>query len=326
MDLMKALITYLMLCLAGLGGCGLLGGGGNSPTIPGKIVFSAKDAGGTYQIFTMNADGSNVRQLTDGEFFSISPAWSPDGQRIAFASNRQAPVGFTTLRVMEADGDNLQPLVLHPQTGRPMFGNHPAWSPDGTKLAFDYCISCELGGGNEQVFLADLQAGTLDTLVQHPANNRLPAWSPGGERIAFISDRDYFNADTLRFRADIYSIRLDGTDLERITKTGFARDPVWNPNGSSIGFRSSSSSLGLFQVDVQSGSIFEIIEDLKKNVQLFPMAWSSDGQKLLVITRELSKPLDFSLYLIDTKTGQTKLIPFGPAEIMGADWVLTTDN
>ncbi|MDX1636729.1 MAG: hypothetical protein R3281_02085, partial [Balneolaceae bacterium] len=236
----------------------------------------------------MNADGSDMRQLTDGEFSATSPAWSPNGKRIAFASTRQAPVGSTTLWVMEANGGNLQPLVRHPQTGRAMFGNHPPWSPDGTKIVFDYCINCERGGGNKEIFLADLQAGTLDTLTRHSASDRLPTWSPDGKRVAFISDRDYVNADTMKWRKDLYIVNPDGTSLKRLTDNGFIGLVSWHPQNDKIAFAAN----GLYMYNFPEQSVSRIKLDLSQEMQpkVRPIKWDIDGEQLLLsVTIENSK-------------------------------------
>lgn len=220
---MKYLITSLLVSLISLAACGLLGGSGGGDGSPRTIVFSAQAGDeGIFQIFSIREDGSGVRQLTDGEFSSTDPAWSPDGTRIAYARSTGSTAG-DALWVMDADGGNKEPLVTNPRTGNPQLGNRPAWSPDGTKLAFDRCLNCEFGGLNYEVFVADLQSGTVDTMTRHPTGDGQPKWSPDGTKLLFGSDRDYFDADTLRFRRDIYSISVNGNELKRITFSGFPR-------------------------------------------------------------------------------------------------------
>ena len=85
----------------------------------------------------MNADGSDVRKLTDGDGLDSWPTWSPDGKRIAFVTHQP---GNYDIHVVNADWTGRTPLVTHPAQD-----TSPAWSPDGKRLAF---ISTRDGGSD----------------------------------------------------------------------------------------------------------------------------------------------------------------------------------
>ncbi|HYU58410.1 MAG TPA: hypothetical protein VEO00_10225, partial [Actinomycetota bacterium] len=152
---------------------------------PGRGQFSA--------IFAMNPDGSSLTQLTpDGEVDS-GPAWSPDGARIAYASDRTGPFSegagcWATylcsgdIHVMNADGSGDIQL-----TDDPADDSQPAWSPDGTRIAF---VSQRDDANRGDIFVMSADGSGLTQLTSGRDWDRSPHWSPDGSVIAFLSYGD----------------------------------------------------------------------------------------------------------------------------------------
>ena len=103
-----------------------------------KIVFRKIIGEENSEVFLADADGKNLRNLTNNPFFDGWPAWSPDGRRIAFASNRRGH-GYQIF-VMDADGGNVR-LIANTE-GR---GTAPRWSPDGKTIYFPNCVNKDYG-------------------------------------------------------------------------------------------------------------------------------------------------------------------------------------
>jgi Tol biopolymer transport system component len=181
----------------------------------GKIAFIRR-----FAVYTMNADGSGETRVIDARCVRCrSPAWSPDGRRIAF---HQQVDGNMDIYVVNADGTALTRLTTHPATDV-----QPAWSPDGTRIAFK-----SLRHPHGDLFVMDADGSHVHPVTDHPGNDFGPDWSPDGRRIAFAGHRDG--------ATEIYVIRADGSHERKLTDTPDAYEsyPAWSPDGRKIAFGS----------------------------------------------------------------------------------------
>jgi Tol biopolymer transport system component len=182
-----------------------------------RIAFeSSRD--GIPHIYLMDADGTNIQQLTGGLGGESDAAWSPDGQRIAFSGT---PSTNMDIYVVDADGANLQRL-----TDDPGYDRAPTWSPDGSRTAFSSDRD-----GNHNLYIMDADGSNLAQLTDHPLADDSPDWSPDGCRIVFSSNRGHAPD------SHIYVISVDGSDVVQLTD-GPTTDyqPRWSPDGSKIAF------------------------------------------------------------------------------------------
>jgi uncharacterized protein (DUF885 family)/Tol biopolymer transport system component len=172
---------------------------------PNLMTFS-----GRFQIWVMNADGSDQTLLTEIGGANTSPDWSPDGQRILFDSTRD---GNHEIYVMNADGSDPVNLTLHPS-----HDTSPAWSPDGTKIAF---VSDR--DGDQEIYVMNADGSGQIRLTDRFGFDKAPSWSPDGQYIVFYSRHENNNTE-------IYRMRADGSEQVRLTReANFDGFPAWQP-------------------------------------------------------------------------------------------------
>ena len=172
-----------------------------------EIVFSSSKDGNS-EIYTINKNGGNLRKLTTSFGIDVSPAFTPDGSRIAFVSDRG---GSPQIYIMHSNGSGIRRITFEGS-----YNTSPAWSPDGTWLAYTGTKD-----GKNQVFVIKSD-GTMLRQLTSVGNNESPSFSPDGMFIAFDSDRDG--------KRGIYVMRLNGDEQRRITPKDIkAMSPRWSP-------------------------------------------------------------------------------------------------
>lgn len=182
----------------------------------GRIAFSS-DRTGNYELFTINADGSGLAQLTNDPGYDDHPAWSPDGTRLAFT---RTALLYRDIYVMNADGTAVVRLTTDGADDHEM-----AWSPDGTKIVWRIDRH---GAGKLAVMNADGSGATeiaanRDGLLSPswPPDGS-PSWSPDGTKLVVSSTR----ADG----TDLFIMNADGCGAVNLTDDRAIDDePAWQP-------------------------------------------------------------------------------------------------
>jgi len=212
----------------------------------GRHVLYVRRHGADEQIHVIAPDGRLTRRLTAPPGRSTVPVWSPDGRWIAFVSTRGG--GVPQLFVMRADGTDQRQLSRADVYVGNAYGRgektvepvgvllrpgmlHPAWSPDGGRIAF----VTRVGRAEQQILVVDRTGGEPRRL----STGYAPAWSPDGTRIAFVVARV---GDS-----QIYVMKPNGTALRRLTSGGANMLPVWSRDGRWLAFLGSDErGLGLY--------------------------------------------------------------------------------
>ena len=167
-------------------------------------------------ICIIKADGDGWKQLTKApheNHQNSHPSWSPNEEKIVFNADgggRGADKKDRGIFVMDRNGRNR--AQLSPR------GRAPAWSPDGTKIAFSSNLR---NLGQEDIYVMDTDGANIVRVTNHPKSDRLPAWSPDGRWIAFMSPRG-------RTGWDIYVVNANGGEARQVTThPGHDLYPTW---------------------------------------------------------------------------------------------------
>ncbi|MEQ1592682.1 MAG: Ig-like domain-containing protein [Thiobacillaceae bacterium] len=207
-----------------------------------KIAFTS-NRDGDYEIFVMNANGTNVVPLTSNTSIQDNqPAWSPNGNQIAYMSDTSNGL---EVWVMDSNGGNKHQIAM--TTNATDISGQPTWSPDGTKIAF---TSTRSGSSGYDIWVANADGtGSPVKLFTASGTDAEPVWSPDGSKIAFS------NTNTTTGVANVFVMDANGTNLKQLTfnsGSGVDKSPVWSPDGSMIAFvsdRTSTSQLYIMDAD-----------------------------------------------------------------------------
>ena len=261
----------------------------------GTVVVYARSVEGNYDIFFQRVEGGQPINLTaSSPVDDIQPAYSPDGQQIAFRSEREGGGIF----IMGATGESVRRLTN--------FGFNPAWSPDGLEIAVSTEGAFDPNNrfSRSQIFRIDVATGARRLLpIQDGVQ---PSWSPHGTRIAFWGIVPPEN------RRVIWTLPSGGGDPVKVVDDGFHNwSPVWSPDGRYLYFasdRGGSMNLWRVAVDELSGDVLGDLHPITTSSEWSALpSFSRDGRRLVYATsasRSFVEQVPF-----DPETGQVDGAP-----------------
>jgi len=239
---------------------------GGLPGVASTQIAFVSSRSGNKEIWVMDYDGANQRQVTFVRSIALTPRWSPDATRIALTC--YAPAGGVI---------SAQICIHSMETGKPVAfprwrgtNSSPAWSPDGSQIMFMSSMY-----GDPELFVTEASGGHLKRITYSAGVDTSPAWNPKtGQQVAFVSDRSGV--------PQLYLMNADGSNVEKLALAdkGYVIDPAWSPNGQLLAFswRRPNGNYDLYVMEVASRQIVELTRDAGRNER---PSWAPDGRHIV---------------------------------------------
>ena len=247
----------------------------------------------------MNADGSDVVDLTNQNNWNDQASWSPDGKQIVFTSQRD---GRNQIYVMNADGSN-----QHNISNSQYDDEVPDWSPDGTRIAFRRDIPASGGAVDNQIWVMNIDGSNQHNVSGADTTDISPSWSPDGAKIAYSGN------------GDIWTMNPDGSDKTDLTNDPRVNyEPSWGgPDGHEIAFTSTRTG---------GPTIWVIHDDGTGLKQLTTMtglesSWAPDGSAIVYTGSLDNNSQHYDIWEMKPDgSDQTDLTPNDPALNAEPSW------
>jgi len=259
-----------------------------------RLVMVGK-VGGAKEIQVMDYDGADIKQITKNKSLNVSPAWSPDGKRLAFVSYRQ---GNPRLYIYSGDDGSLRDST--PPGSELCVA--PDWSPDGRLIAFSSSSQ-----GDSEIFVLDVSTGRSRQITFNRGADTSPAWSPSGREIAFTSDRTG--------HPQIYVMDAEGANVRRLTNNGDYNDSAaWSPDGDRIAYASRiDGRFDILVYEISTGKTSRLTQNAANNEN---PRWSHDGRHIAFSSNRSGS---YKIYTMDADGNRQQEIPT-PFEATMPDW------
>jgi TolB protein len=253
-----------------------------------QIAFLMQESGGK-EIYLIDFDGHNLRQVTHDDTVNLSPAWSPDAKWIMYTSYA---AHNPDLIMIDTSGQQRQ--TVHRLPG---LNAAPAWSPDMQSIAL--VLSRDQ---NSEVYILNKDR-QLERLTRHFNIDTSPTWSPDGKKIAFTSDRSGTGAPQIYI---MDSVKGDRSQVTRISfGSGYNDNPAWSPNGDKIAYTSREKrkfQIRIYDLNTHKSEL--LTSGFGSSEQ---PSWSPDGRFIIYRKRENDR---YNLFIQKLGSGEARQLTF----------------
>jgi TolB protein len=263
------------------------------------------------EIYTVDIAGTQRQRLTFGDTPQASPAWSPDGARIAFVRRGgvegQPDSGYAwRAYVMNADGSAQRQLLDDPN----LVSSGGVWSPDSTVLAL-LVSKPTMEGMVAGILVVDVASGKELARITDRSTCRSPQWSHDGNKLAYVSDRDG------EYQLYVWEVRT-GKQIKLAADVGNVLSADWSPDDAWLAFSGSASqeSFDIYIVRSDGSARQDLTGSLYSSAAC---QWSPDGQSIAFVAAEGEDWHDIEVYIVQVEDGSLRRVtnnvfPDGPVQ------------
>ena len=193
----------------------------------GRIAYIEENGVGKDKVSrlkVMDADGENPKTITEVQGSIFAPAWSPDGNRIAYSVQREK--SYPIIYIQSVSGGGAQALT-------PFSGSNlsPSFSPDGSKILFSSSFD-----GSADIYEMSTSGGNPRRIINWPSSEVQPSYAPDGKSFVFVSDKAGFN------KPQIYRYEFGSGRTTKVSNSSYATSPQFSSDGSQIAFLNGRSA------------------------------------------------------------------------------------
>jgi TolB protein len=252
------------------------------------------------EIYSMDFDGSHVRQLTHHHSITLTPAWSPDGTRIAYSLIAKNKKNVKNTNLYEFNFKTSRIKLLSDRIG---INSGADYNPDGKRIALTMSFL-----GNPEIMVFDPASKSVTRLTNSPGVDVDPNWSPDGTHLSFVSNR--------AGAAMVYRMNADGSDVRRLTFAGsYNATPSWSPRNNKIAFAGWID--GRFDIFIMNPDGTNIERLTKRQGNNEDPSFSPDGNFIVFSSNRAGKK---NVYVMNIDGTFVKRLTYGLGDCVSPRW------
>jgi len=266
-----------------------------------KILFTSSRSG-KEQLYMMNPDGTNIRQLTSGQYWHNNGRWSPDAQKIVCNTEEGTSTAGFEMVVMNSDGSNRKLLG---------YGNQMSWYPDGSKIIFSYWQGEEVGIYNNNLFSSDPEGKNRIVISEKYVGNH--TFSPDGSKIAFTVKPDSLTR--------IVILNYPQFDNPVYVGPPVAIYPNYSPDGNDFAFskrENKNMQHDIYLMNTNGFNIRRVTNNISEMPYVRPQ-WFPEGDKIIFLAHTIDDTQKWYLYMVN-KDGTDLHKIINDDSITSCDW------